>query len=158
MTVFLLATLDTKGPETQLLRERLQALGIQVCLVDVGCLGTPTVAADISREEVFAAAGTTHHELVVANDRGAAVTAAARGAAQIVKNAHHRNPVQGVLALGGSAGTTIGTAAMRVLPLGIPKLMEIMDYGVKHVHVARTEMIICSEVKSARLNILSGPS
>ena len=147
MTVFLLATLDTKGPETQLLRERLQALGIQVCLVDVGCLGKPTVAADISREEVFAAAGTTRHELVVANDRGAAVTAAAHGAAQIVKNAHHRNPVQGVLALGGSAGTTIGTAAMRVLPLGIPKLMvSTLASGQVRPYVADKDILMLNSV------------
>jgi uncharacterized protein (UPF0261 family) len=31
--------------------------------------------------------------------------------------------VTGVLAIGGSAGTTIGTAAMRALPLGVPKVM-----------------------------------
>ena len=147
MTVFLLATLDTKGPETQLLRERLQALGIQVCLVDVGCLGKPTVAADISREEVFAAAGTTRHELVVANDRGAAVTAAAHGAAQIVKNAHQRNAVQGVLALGGSAGTTIGTSAMRVLPLGIPKLMvSTLASGQVRPYVADKDILMLNSV------------
>ena len=28
-----------------------------------------------------------------------------------------------MLGLGGSAGTTIGTAAMRALPFGVPKLM-----------------------------------
>ena len=147
MTVFLLATLDTKGPETQLLHERLQALGIQVCLVDVGCLGKPTVAADISREEVFAAAGTTRHELVVANDRGAAVTAAAHGAAQIVKNAHQRNAVQGVLALGGSAGTTIGTSAMRVLPVGIPKLMvSTLASGQVRAYVADKDILMLNSV------------
>jgi uncharacterized protein (UPF0261 family) len=34
-----------------------------------------------------------------------------------------RGELAGVLAIGGSAGTTIGTAAMRALPLGLPKLM-----------------------------------
>ncbi len=31
--------------------------------------------------------------------------------------------LRGILALGGSAGTTIGTAAMRALPFGLPKVM-----------------------------------
>jgi uncharacterized protein (UPF0261 family) len=56
-------------------------------------------------------------------DRGLAVTKAADGAARLVRQAYDRVEVSGVLALGGSAGTTIGTAAMRALPIGVPKLM-----------------------------------
>jgi uncharacterized protein (UPF0261 family) len=40
-----------------------------------------------------------------------------------MRAAHERGEVDGCLALGGSAGTTIGTSGMRVLPLGVPKLM-----------------------------------
>ena len=53
-------------------------------------------------------------------DRGAAVTQAAAGAAALVRAAFDQGRVDGVLALGGSAGTTIGTSAMRSLPLGVP--------------------------------------
>ena len=56
-------------------------------------------------------------------DRGQAVTTAAAGAARLARDAHAKNDVAGVLALGGSAGTTIGTAAMKALPLGVPKVM-----------------------------------
>ena len=159
MTVFLLATLDTKGSEAQLVRARLHELGCQVCLVDVGCLGEPSVLADISREEVFAAAGTSHQELVAANDRGVAVTAAARGAAQIVGNAHQRKPVGGVLALGGSAGTTIGTAAMRVLPVGIPKLMiSTLASGQVRPYVADKDILMLNSVVDlAGINRISRP-
>jgi uncharacterized protein (UPF0261 family) len=48
------------------------------------------------------------------------VTLAARGAAELVRAAFQRGEVDGVLALGGSAGTTIGTAAMRALPWECP--------------------------------------
>jgi uncharacterized protein (UPF0261 family) len=51
------------------------------------------------------------------------VNAAAAEAVRIVREAFAAGKVQGVLAIGGSAGTTIGTAAMRVLPIGVPKLM-----------------------------------
>jgi len=123
MPVYLIATLDTKGAEAALVRERLQQLGLQVTLVDAGAIGTSTVQADISREEVFAAAGRTLVEVVAQNDRGAAISAAAAGVEKIVTAAFAAGQVDGVLALGGSAGTTIGTQAMRALPIGVPKLM-----------------------------------
>lgn len=123
MSVYLLATLDTKGPEAAYVRRRLGELGLDVVLVDCGCQGEPMEPTDVSREAVFAAAGTTLEEARQKNDRGAAVQVAAAGAARLVADAFGRGDVSGVLALGGSAGTTIGTAAMRALPLGVPKLM-----------------------------------
>jgi uncharacterized protein (UPF0261 family) len=98
MAVYLLATLDTKGPEAAFLRKRLVDLGVEVELLDTSC----------------AARG---------GDRGLAVSAAAQQAARAVGEAHAAGRVDGVLGIGGSAGTTIGTAAMRALPIGVPKLM-----------------------------------
>jgi uncharacterized protein (UPF0261 family) len=43
--------------------------------------------------------------------------------AKIALNLFSQGRIDGVLGLGGSAGTTIGTAAMRALPFGLPKLM-----------------------------------
>lgn len=123
MSVHLLATLDTKGPEAAFVRDCLQELGIAVVVVDCGCLGEPTFAADVTRQQVFAAAGTTLATMQAKNDRGEAVGAAATGAAKIVHERFAVERVEGVIALGGSAGTTIGTAAMRALPIGVPKLM-----------------------------------
>jgi len=121
--VYLLATLDTKGAEAAFLRDRIAEVGIAVRLVDVGSLGAPAIAGDISREEVFASVGTTLEQIVARQDRGEAVTTAAAGAANLVREHHARGLVAAVIAIGGSAGTTIGTAAMRALPLGVPKVM-----------------------------------
>lgn len=123
MNVFLLATLDTKGVEAEFVRQRLKTLGVDVTLVDTGCLGNPQVAADITRQQVFEAAGTRWEDAVARNDRGEAVTLASIGAAKLCAAAHANGQLAGVLGLGGSAGTTIGTAAMRGLPIGVPKLM-----------------------------------
>ncbi|MDX1946710.1 MAG: Tm-1-like ATP-binding domain-containing protein, partial [Pirellulaceae bacterium] len=98
MPIYLLATLDTKGPEAAFLHERLVELGVAVELVDTSCAGQ-------------------------GGDRGQAVAKAAAEATRIVKEAFAAGKVEGVLALGGSAGTTIGTAAMRALPIGVPKVM-----------------------------------
>jgi uncharacterized protein (UPF0261 family) len=122
-SVYLLATLDTKGLEAAFVRDALGARGVATVVVDTGCLGIPTIVADVSRDEVFEAADLTLADLVARNDRGAAVTAATLGATRLVAEAHARKEVAGVLALGGSAGTAIGTSAMRALPIGVPKVM-----------------------------------
>ena len=36
---------------------------------------------------------------------------------------HAEGRIDGVLGMGGSAGTAVGTAAMRALPVGVPKVM-----------------------------------
>ncbi len=121
--VWILATLDTKGPEAAFVRDQLAAMKVSAKIVDSGCLGTPAVPADVPRERIFEAAGTTLAAQRERNDRGEAVTAAARGAAAFILGRFQAGEVAGVLGLGGSAGTIIGTTAMRALPLGVPKLM-----------------------------------
>jgi uncharacterized protein (UPF0261 family) len=121
--VFLIATLDTKGPDAAHLRDRLTTLGLGVRIVDAGALGNPSLAADVPREEVFCAAGASLEAIRARGDRGEAVTQASEGVARLLVERHARGEVAGVIAIGGSAGTTIGCAAMRALPLGVPKLM-----------------------------------
>ncbi len=41
----------------------------------------------------------------------------------MVADLHASGRVEGVFGLGGSAGTVIGTSAMRALPFGLPKVM-----------------------------------
>jgi len=122
-SVYLFATLDTKGREADYIRGLLRSWNVSVSLVDVGSLGTPAAAADIAREQIFALAGTSLEEVQRRADRGAAVTLASAGAERLARDAYAKGDLSGVLGLGGSAGTTIATSAMRVLPLGVPKVM-----------------------------------
>jgi uncharacterized protein (UPF0261 family) len=157
MSVFLLATLDTKGDEAAYVRGLLGELGVAVVLVDTGCLGAPRIAADVPREAVFRAAGTTLADVRAAGDRGRAVTAAADGAAALVQAAHAAGRVTGVLGLGGGAGTTIGTRAMRALPLGVPKLMvsTLASGEVSHFVGTSDVLMMSSVVDIAGLNRVS---
>lgn len=122
-TVYILATLDTKGVEAAFVRDQLAALKVPAKIVDTGCIGTPAVQADIAREEIFQLAGTSLAAMREKNDRGEAVKAAAKGVTRLMVDLHARGEVAGVLGLGGSAGTSIGTSAMRALPIGVPKVM-----------------------------------
>src|SRR5262245_32817162 len=122
-SVHLFATLDTKGHEAAFVRDELKKRGVAVTLVDTGCIGEPQAKADVKRAELFEAGGSSLDEVRAKGDRGGAVTAAAAGAAALARVRFAQGRVAGVMSIGGSAGTTIGTAAMRALPIGVPKLM-----------------------------------
>jgi uncharacterized protein (UPF0261 family) len=122
-TVILLGTLDTKGREYAFLRERLREHGVDVTVVDAGINDPVGLEPDVARDVVARAAGADVAALAAAGDRGAAVTAMAAGAEQVVRDLYARGALDGILALGGSGGSSIAAPAMRALPVGVPKLL-----------------------------------
>lgn len=157
--VILVATLDTKGEEALFMRTCIRDAGLPVRVVDVGVLGQPFFEADVPREHVAARAGVTLSALAEREDRARAVDAMCKGVKAIVSDLYNAGEVAGVIALGGSGGTTLGTAAMRVLPLGVPKLMlstlaagDISDYvGTKDICMMHSVVDFCG------VNALSEP-
>jgi uncharacterized protein (UPF0261 family) len=123
MSVLLIGTLDTKGAEIAFVRDLLRQGGVDTIVIDAGVMGQPAFEPEISRERVYLAAGTSLEQVKKTADRGKTIEAAARGAAKITSELFTAGQLTGILGLGGSAGTTIGTAAMRALPFGIPKIM-----------------------------------
>ena len=122
-TVGIVGTLDTKGIEFQFIKERIEASGTSTCVVNTGILGEPYFEPDVSAGEVAEAGGTSLRVLQDGGDRGVAVAAMAEGAAKIIAQLQSDGKIDGVISLGGSAGTTIGTTAMRAVPVGVPKIM-----------------------------------
>ena len=122
-SIVLLGTLDTKGAEYAFLRDRLYEHGVDVLVVDAGINEPVGLEPDVSRDEVARAGGADVAGLAAAGDRGAAVTAMAAGAEEVVRRLYADGALDGILALGGSGGSSIGTRAMRALPVGVPKLM-----------------------------------
>ena len=157
MAVLLIGTLDTKGAEIGYVRDRLAAAGVEVLVADAGVLGDPAFAPDIARAELFALAGAKADEVKRAGDRGKAVALAADGAAKLAAKLHREGKLSGVLGLGGSAGTTIGTAAMRAVPVGVPKLMvSTLASGDCRPYVGtRDVMMLYSVVDISGLNRIS---
>lgn len=147
MSVYLIGTLDTKGQEIAFVRDLLSGYGIQTQVIDAGCLQPPAIVPDIDRNAVFHAAGTTLNAVRSKGDRGTAVTLAAAGVANLVRDLHARGEVHGVLGLGGSAGTTIATAAMRALPIGVPKLMvSTLASGQTRPYVGDKDILLLNSV------------
>ncbi len=145
MAVLLVGTLDTKGVEFQFVRDLLNQAGVDTVVIDAGVMGPPYFAPDVPRERVFAAAGISLEETQRAADRGRAIEAAARGAAACAQL--YSGSVTGILGLGGSAGTTIGTAVMRSFPFGVPKLMvSTLASGQVRPYVGVRDIIMMNSV------------
>ncbi|MEO8184935.1 MAG: Tm-1-like ATP-binding domain-containing protein [Deltaproteobacteria bacterium] len=156
-TVLLAGTLDTKGTEYGYVRDRLRARGLDVLVMDLGVLGEPPFAPDITASEVARAGGAELAALRAARDRGPAIDAMLRGARALVPRLHADGRVHGVLGLGGSGGTAMITAAMRALPIGVPKLMlSTMASGQTAQYVDVSDLTLMpSVIDIAGLNPLS---
>jgi uncharacterized protein (UPF0261 family) len=122
-TVVALGTFDTKGSEYAYLAQRIRDSGADVLLVDAGVNEPVGVVPDIGNDEVAARAGADIRVLAERRDRGAAVATMSEGAIAVVMDLHAQGRLQAVIGLGGTGGSTLISAAMRALPIGVPKLL-----------------------------------
>ena len=122
-TVAVLATLDTKAQEAGFVRDQIESMGGTVTLVDMGVVGEPGVAADVSRAQVAEAGGTSLSSLLAAPTREAASPVMIAGATKHLLERIRSDDVHAVLGIGGTQGTSSCTQVMQALPYGLPKLM-----------------------------------
>ena len=119
--ILLVGTLDTKGMEYAYARELIQSWGLPCILMDVGVMDDPQCEPDICADEVARVAGSSLPTLRESGSRSHALDVLTQGAVELAQNSAPQ--LAGVLALGGSGGTAVGTAVMRSLPIGLPKVM-----------------------------------
>lgn len=123
-TILLIGSLDTKGEEFSFVKDLIVSRGHRVLLLDTGVLDDRvTLSPDITAEEVAEAGGSSLQELRSQRDRGLAIDVMIAGVKKIVPELFAQDRFDGVLSLGGGAGTNVATAAMRELPTGVPKVM-----------------------------------
>jgi uncharacterized protein (UPF0261 family) len=115
-TVALIAALDTRGPEAAYLRDRIRKSGIRTLVIDAGVSGEPAFKPDVDRKAFFAAGGFDPGALRAKGDQGEAVAAASRSAEALLPRLYAKKQIHGAIALGGAA-------ALRALPLGVPKIL-----------------------------------
>ena len=122
-TVLVIGAFDTKGAEYAYLRELILRRGHPVLTVNTGVLGTTDLfPVDVEAAAVAAAAGESLPSLRAKKDRGHAMKVMAAGAPRVVKGLFDQGRFDGIIGMGGSGGTAVITAAMRALPLGVPKI------------------------------------
>ena len=121
--IVLAGSLDTKGPEYAFVRDLIEGHGFDVIMIDFGILGDPPFQPDISNDDVARAAGSDIASQREAKDKTLSMRTMSEGLAKVVQKLYEDGRLGGILAMAGSGGTAIATAAMRALPTGVPKLM-----------------------------------
>ena len=122
-TIAVLATLDTKGTEAEYLCRQIEKLNNTALVIDTGVVGTPTSEADITRQQVAQAGGTSLKTLLENPTREVAAPIMADGTTHLVIDLVTQGKVNGIISMGGTQGTTLATKVMRALPYGFPKVM-----------------------------------
>lgn len=121
-TVAIIGTFDTKGEEFAYVKTRFEELGLKTLTIHCGVFD-PQTAPDVSNTEVAAAIDIDMSVIVEKKDRAFATETMTRGLAKLLPSLYANGRFDGVFSMGGSGGTTIATAGMRKLPIGVPKVM-----------------------------------
>jgi len=122
-TVAIIAALDTKAAEAQFVGEIVRHRGHRTLTIDVGVLADPSIQPDIPSDEVARAGGSDLATLRGGRAKAQAMAVMTEGAARIVARMFEALRFDGLIGMGGTAGTTIASSAARALPLGVPKLI-----------------------------------
>lgn len=122
-TVVIVGSLDTKGREFAFVRDLIQAEGLNTLVVDFGVMGEPLFEPDVKREEVARAGGGKLAYLASGQHKDEAMQVMAAGLAVVVRQLYDEGKLDGIISMGGSGATSIATSGMRVLPVGVPKVM-----------------------------------
>jgi len=121
--VYLVGTFDTKGDELAYVATLIRNAGTPLVTVDVSSRPAGAAAAtgaDLSNTEVAGFHPDNPDFLGTTDDRGSAVTMMSEALGELLVS---RDDLGGVIGIGGSGNTALVTAAMRRLPVGIPKIM-----------------------------------
>ena len=145
--VLLVATLDSKEVENRFIRECLEESGLEVYLLDASIRRTIDGGAHITPDQIAAAVGTTMPEIRALNHEGKCMALMIDGAIKCAHELHDRVGLSGIIAAGGSGGTTLGTAVMRTFPFGLPKVMiSTMASGMTKPFVGTKDIVMLNSV------------
>jgi uncharacterized protein (UPF0261 family) len=122
-TILIIATLDTKGPEALFVKRLIEEKGLRTLVLDIGTTGKSLFSADIPSHKVAEAASRTLPELLAFNDEAEAMAEMAKGAESIVQEILKTGAFDGVIALGGSMGSSLALRVFRGLPTGLTKVL-----------------------------------
>jgi len=120
--IIVLVMAEEKWVEANFFRAQITSLGHRAEILDMGLTGGPAGPCAIGREEVIAAGGTGVDEASLITDRGKRMPLMIKGGRKKVKELYEQGMLTGVVSLGGTTGTQMGTSIMKALPFGVPKL------------------------------------
>lgn len=120
--IVILVMAEEKWEEADFLRRQIESHGHKAVILDMGLTGNALGACDINREDVIKASERPPDEVALITDRGKRMPVMVNGAKRILLDLDSRGELSGIVSLGGTTGTRMGSTIMKSLPFGIPKL------------------------------------
>lgn len=153
--VYVIGTLDTKRDELVYIRDLIAETGLATRLVDVGTQ-SDGAGADIGPREVAEAHPDGAHAVLGAGTRGDAVSAMGAALERFLAG---RDDVAGAIGAGGSGNTALVCRGLRVLPVGVPKVMvSTVGSGDTTPYVGSSDLMMVNAVADiAGLNRITRP-
>jgi uncharacterized protein (UPF0261 family) len=121
-TIAIIACADTKRAEMEFLRALIAREGVGVLTVDLSTHGGYSYEANVSPREIAMAGGSTI-EHVRLSGRAEAISVMEAGVVKIISSLYVTGNIDGALGIGGLQNSRMASAAMRALPVGVPKLI-----------------------------------
>ena len=136
-SIAVLGTFDTKGEEHLFLKKCIEQRGVRALTINVGTRKPSSCIVDFDLFNNMKAKGLIQD----GQDRDQMIQAMLEQAKKVVKTLHDRGEISGIVSAGGGSGTYLCTAIMRVLPLGIPKVMLSTVAARDMTHIIGTSNI-----------------
>ena len=155
-TIALIGTFDTKGEEYLYVKNKIEDLGVRTLTIHAGIFEA-AFSPDIDHDSVAVLGEGSIVELQEKKDRGYAMEVMSKGLCTLIPKLYEEGLFDAVLALGGTGGTSLVTPCMRLLPLGVPKIMvSTMASGDVSRYVGTSDILMMpSIVDVAGINRIS---
>jgi uncharacterized protein (UPF0261 family) len=123
--IVIIGTVNTKGDQLSLLKEKIESRGHQAILMDISMGGPPAFQADITPEEIAGLVSKDIEEIRASKDRLTITNAMSAGAQQKALDLLSQGELDGIVSLGGSTIALVASQVMSKLPFGIPKVIGV---------------------------------
>ncbi|MCP4669545.1 MAG: UPF0261 family protein, partial [Deltaproteobacteria bacterium] len=117
--IAVIGTFDSKGEEHFFLKECIERRGLRALTINIGAKSPSPFAADLDLYQEIIRDGNKGEAM----SRDEAIQAVLGRAKELVKELYAKREIRGIISAGGGTGTYLGTSIMKVLPLGVPKVM-----------------------------------
>lgn len=149
--IVVIGILNTKGEEIRYIADQIEKNGANAQVMEIS-LGEECGWADIGLSQLLECYGKSTKELF-AMGRAEAAETVSQGGIHMMKKRQEEGLVQGVIAIGGSMGTTIACNIMRSLPVGVPKMMLSSDAsGEISQYIGTKDICMLYPIAEAGLN------
>jgi uncharacterized protein (UPF0261 family) len=151
--IAIVGTFDSKGEEHLFLKQCIEQRGLHTLTINVGTKSPSPFPADI---DLFLELNKDRKDSYDTRDN--AVQAVLIRAQELIKRLHEKGEVCGIISAGGGTGTHLGTSIMRVLPLGVPKVMvsTVASRDMKKIVGTKDITMMHSVVDLLGVNSISG--